>query len=89
MHHNSMDLLQGVPCRHTFSRIDKEGLERQLMQLHDIHMYNIFILGSVETINMVLKEAESNDSRKNMFSKKWAWFLITKASSRACTCMQN
>ena len=89
MHHKSMDLLQGVPCRHTFSSIDKEGLERQLMQLRDIHMYNFFILGSVETINMVLKEAESNDSRKNMFSKKWAWFLITKASSRACTCMLN
>ena len=81
MDHKSVELLLDVPCRYTINHIKKGGVKELLKKIHDVDIFNIFILGTIDTINIVLKQAENTDYKQRgdegMYGRNWAWFLIT------------
>ena len=81
MDHKSRDLLLNIPCHHIIHQIKNRELKQLLKKLHEINIFNIFVLGTTDTINMIIQEAENTDYKKRgekgMFGRKWAWFLTT------------
>merc|ERR1719422_485086 len=69
-------MLQNIPIRHIFYRVPSKAADimKQLKGLSKVDVYNYFVLGSIETIEKVLKVG----SKAKMGTNKYAWYAMTK-----------
>ena len=69
-------MLQNIPIRHIFYRVPSKAadIKNQLMNLSKVDVYNYFILGSIETVEKVLKIG----AKAKMDTNKYAWYAMTK-----------
>lgn len=76
MDHKYKALLQNIPTRHLIDEIstDVSKIPDQLEKLDKLDLKNFFVLGSLDTIQVVLESAE----KKNLFNRKFAWHVLTK-----------
>ena len=77
-------MLQNIAIRHVFYRLPskEQDIKNQLMGLSKVHVYNYFILGSVKTIEKVLRIG----SMAKMNTKKYAWYAMTKDNKPKISC---
>lgn len=74
MDHKYKSLLQNVATRHLISAIDVPKIEAQLQRLRSLDLVNFFILGTIESIKLVLDAAQKN----SYLNRKFAWHAITQ-----------
>ena len=69
-------MLQNIPIRHIFYRVPAKAadIKKQLISLSKVDVYNYFVLGSIETVEKVLKIG----SKAKMDTNKYAWYAMTK-----------
>ncbi|KAL3278037.1 hypothetical protein HHI36_013378 [Cryptolaemus montrouzieri] len=83
MEHKYKSLLQDIATRNVITAIDVTNQEQQILKLQDMNLVNFFILGRLETVTQVLKNASAN----GLFNAKFAWHVITPNSENiACEC---
>ncbi|XP_045465403.1 ionotropic receptor 25a-like [Harmonia axyridis] len=74
MDHKYKSLLQNVATRHLISEIDTAKIEAQLQRLRSLDLVNFFILGTIDSIKLVLDAAQKN----SYLNRKFAWHAITQ-----------
>ena len=69
-------MLQNIPIRHIFYRVPSKAADimKQLKGLSKVDVYNYFVLGSIETIEKVLRVG----SKAKMGTNKYAWYAMSK-----------
>ncbi|XP_031338058.1 ionotropic receptor 25a-like [Photinus pyralis] len=75
-------LLLNIGARHVVTQINTANILRQLMQIKQLDIMTYFILGSLNTVKLVLNEA--NDS---FFTPRFSWYILTQDSEDVkCNC---
>ncbi|XP_066145499.1 ionotropic receptor 25a-like [Euwallacea fornicatus] len=76
MDHKYKALLQNVATRHLIDEInpDTSKIPEQLDSLVKLDMKNFFVLGDLDTIQIVLESAEL----RKLFNRMYAWHVLTK-----------
>ncbi|XP_055858527.1 ionotropic receptor 25a [Episyrphus balteatus] len=74
MDHKYKSLLQNIQARHVITAIAKDGeREQQIEKLRNLDINNFFILGSLQSIKMVLESV-----KPEYFERNFAWHAITQ-----------
>ncbi|XP_045465402.1 LOW QUALITY PROTEIN: ionotropic receptor 25a-like [Harmonia axyridis] len=76
MDHKHQSLLRNIATRHLISEINPTEIDQQLLRMIKFDLVNFFILGSLETIKLVLDSAWKH----NLFNKnkKYAFYILTQ-----------
>ncbi|KAL3278030.1 hypothetical protein HHI36_013371 [Cryptolaemus montrouzieri] len=74
MDHKYKSLLQNVATRHLITAIDFAKIDSQLQRLRLLDLVNYFILGTLDSIKVVLDSADKN----SFLNRKFAWHAITQ-----------
>ncbi|XP_031337563.1 ionotropic receptor 25a-like [Photinus pyralis] len=83
MDHKYKSLLQNIATRHVMAFVNTTSTAHQLVTLRDLDIMNFFILGSLDTVALVLNTADDLD----YFSRKFAWHIFTHESGEIkCKC---
>ncbi|XP_025153353.1 ionotropic receptor 25a isoform X1 [Harpegnathos saltator] len=75
MNHKYKSLLLNVPTRHVINEMETttDGVRLQLSGLRDLDVVNYFLLGTSDSVNIVLDSGESLSFTGN----KYGWFVLT------------
>lgn len=75
MNHKYKSLLLNVPTRHVINDLQDtiDNVKDQMSKLRDLDVVNYFLLGDVDSINMLLDAGES----LSFTGRKYGWFILT------------